>query len=227
MRRSTRHGYLCCLLLLLPVAVAGAQSSVARPSAPTRAGKRSVMPRATEVALARSAAPAGVSRQARVLVFDDTAFVVADSGSNGVTCVVNRSWPASLEPHCFDAEASATILPIELRRTMLLHRGWSDADVERAIADDLAKGKFRLPRRPAMSYMMSEGQQLIGDDGRAAGRWLPHVMIYYPFLTNADVGLPEAPDMKVGMVTDSGLPTASMMLIVPGHVAVPPPPPAP
>jgi hypothetical protein len=224
MARARHGGFLALLLLTLPHAIAHAQSSVARPDAPTRAGRRSMMPRAAEIALARSAAPAGVTREARVLVFDDTAFVVADSGTNGVTCVVNRSWPASLEPHCFDAEGSATILPIELRRTMLFHRGRSDAQVEREIADGLAKGTFRLPRRPAMSYMMSASQQLIGDDGRPAGPWLPHVMIYYPFLTNAEVGLADTPDMKVGMVTDSGLPTASLMLIMPRHVDVAPAP---
>lgn len=89
---------------------------------PTRAGRRSIMPRETEIALACSAAPASVSRNARVLLFADTAFVVGASGSNGVTCIVNRSWPASLEPHCFDSEATATILPMELRRTILFHR---------------------------------------------------------------------------------------------------------
>jgi hypothetical protein len=161
-----------------------------------------------------------VSARARVLVFADTAFVVADSGSSGVTCVVNRSWPQSLEPHCYDAEASATILPMELRRTMLLHRGRSEAEANRDIADGLARGAFRLPRRAAMSYMMSDAQRLVGDDATPAGHWLPHVMIYQPFLTNADVGFGETPDMRVGMVSDAGTPMASLMLIMPKHVKV-------
>ena len=40
--------------------------------------------------------------------------LVADSGSSDAVCVVNRSWPESLEPECFDAEAAATIMPMEL-----------------------------------------------------------------------------------------------------------------
>ena len=209
------------LLLMMAETPASAQGTP-RADAPSRAGRRAPMPREAEIALARSAAPASVSAEARVLVFTDTGFVVADSGSNGVTCMVNRSWPASLEPHCFDAEASQTILPIELRRTMLHHRGLGVAEVNREIADGLAAGRFRLPRRPAMSYMMSREQQLIGDDGSPAGRWRPHIMLYFPFLTNAEVGLSDTPDMRVGTVTDSGLPTASLMLIMPAHVEVAP-----
>jgi hypothetical protein len=95
--------------------------------------------------------------------------------------------------------------------------------VEREIADGLASGTFRLPQRPAMSYMMSDAQQLVGDDGQPAGHWLPHVMVYHPYLTNADVGLPEAPDMAVGMVSEGGTPMASLMIVVRQHVRVAPP----
>lgn len=211
-------------LLVLSIACvpAFAQSSQSAPSAPPRAGRRPLLPRDSEIALARSAAPPSVSARARVLVFADTGFVVADSGSNGVTCIVNRSWPASLEPHCFDAEASVTILPMELRRTMLYHRGRSDADVERDIGEGLSKGTFRTPRRPAMTYMMSDGQRLIGDDGVAAGHWRPHIMIYYPYLKNADVGFGSAPDMKVGMVADEGGATSSITIVMPQFIPVVP-----
>src|SRR5947199_126587 len=84
---------------------------------------KSLLAREFEIALARSAAPASVSANARVLIMVDSGFVIGAEGTNGVTCVVNRSWPTSLEPHCFDSEASATILPIELRRTTLYHQG--------------------------------------------------------------------------------------------------------
>ena len=186
----------------------------------SRSGRRALLPRDSEVALARSSAPASVSAHATVMIFTDSGFVTADRGTNGVVCVVNRSWPASLEPHCFDEEAAATILPMELHRTMLYHRGRSSAEVEREIAAGLASGRFRLPTRPAMSYMMSAGQQLIGDDGAPAGHWRPHIMVYYPFLTNGKMGLAHTPDMTVGMVTDESEPTSSLMIIVPQFVSV-------
>jgi hypothetical protein len=179
-----------------------------------RSGKRALLPRDAEITLARSAAPASISADATVLVMTDSGFVSAKAGSNGVTCVVNRSWPRSLEPHCFDAEASATILPIELKRTMLLHRGGTVVDVDREIDRALSAGELRVPRRPAMSYMMSAVQQLIGDDGQPAGRWRPHLMIYYPYLVASDVGFGRVPDMSVGMVSEAGRPTANITIIM-------------
>ena len=60
--------------------------------------------RAKEIALARSAAPAEVSRDATVYVLTDTGYAVAVPGSNGNACLVDRSWPDSLEPQCFDPD---------------------------------------------------------------------------------------------------------------------------
>jgi hypothetical protein len=207
--------------ILVAIAAAGVVSTTSMgQSIPTRTGPRKLLARDVEIALARSAAPASVSANARVLILADTGFVLAVEGSNGVTCIVNRSWPTSLEPHCFDAEASATILPIELRRTVLYQRGIAEPEVERDIARMIASGEFRAPRRPAMTYMMSEGQQLVGDDGKPAGRWRPHIMIYYPYLKSSDVGFGRIPDMKVGMVTDEATPTSSLMIVMPQFIPV-------
>jgi hypothetical protein len=202
------------LAALLPVTGLVAQT------APTRSGTRPLLPRATEILLARSAAPASVSAQASVMVFTDTGFVLAQTGSNGVTCIVNRSWPASLEPHCYDEEGSRTILPIEMRRTLLYHQGRSEAEVDADVGHALAIGTLRLPQRPAVTYMMSAGQQLVGDDGKPAGNWRPHVMVYYPYLTNRAAGFAATPDMAVGMVADEGGPLTSLMFVMPQFVKV-------
>lgn len=181
---------------------------------PTRLGKRALMPLDSEIALARTAAPMSVSASATVLVFTDSGFVTGAQGTNGVTCIVNRSWPESLEPHCFDSEATRTILPMELHRTVAYHKGKAEDEVEREIATGLAAGRFTLPVRPAMSYMMSGAQKLVDDDGRPVGRWRPHIMIYSPYLTNKNVGLAAVPDMSVGMVADEGKPGANIMIIM-------------
>jgi len=202
--------------------VAGAQAKSSGGQAPSHTGRRSLMAREVEIALARSAAPASVSAAATVMIFTDSGFVVAERGTNGVTCIVNRSWPTSLEPHCYDQEGTGTLLRIEMRRTLMFHRGGSNAEVERAIADGLASGDFRLPARPAVTYMMSEAQQLIGDDGTPAGKWRPHIMIFYPYLTNEALGLASAPDMRVGMVSDAGKPTATLVIPMTQFVKVAP-----
>ena len=202
-------------IILIPTAAA---SAAAGQSTPTRTGPRPLLPRAQEVLLARSAAPASISATARVLVLTDTGFVVADSGKNGVTCVVHRSWPGSVEPHCYDAEGAESVLPIEMFRTVQRHRGRSEAEIDREIADRLASGTYRVPSRPAMTYMMSSAQVLYDDSGKHVGKWRPHLMIYYPYLTAASMGFGAAPDMKVGMVSQQGTPQSCLILIMPGFV---------
>jgi len=98
-----------------------------------KSGPRALLPRDQEIALARSAAAPGVSDSARVLILTERGFEVAVPGSSSVTCIVNRSWPESLEPSCFDAESSLTVLPVELYRTEQRQKGRSDEAIEREI----------------------------------------------------------------------------------------------
>lgn len=123
--------------MLLVVLATGALEGQAAGSG--RSGRRALMPREQEIALARSAAPPSVSDSARVLVLTDGGYQVAVPGSSGVTCLVNRSWPESVEPECF--EGSATVLAVELYRTEQRHLGREDAAIEREI---------RFRNRPAL-----------------------------------------------------------------------------
>ena len=134
-----------------------------------RAGAREVLPRTLEMDLARSAAPPTVSQEATVLLWNGNGFDVGHEGSNGVTCYVARSWPDSLEPHCFDEEGARTILPIHLRQMELWDQGKSGEEIEAVVAEGLRTGEFRLPSRPVNAYMMPAGQQLIGSDGQPPG----------------------------------------------------------
>jgi hypothetical protein len=179
-----------------------------------RAGPRGVLPREREIALARSAAPAAVSDDARVLVWNGADFEAAVEGANGVTCYVARSWPESLEPHCFDEEGSATILPIHVLQMKLWDSGAAPEAVDAAIARGLRTGELRLPSRPVMSYMMSAGQRLIDDDGQSVGAWQPHLMIYYPYLTQEALGLGAPPSTDAAIVVDPGTPLSNIMVVV-------------
>jgi hypothetical protein len=200
-------------ILILLVTMGGGRAA-AQSVAGGRSGPRVILPREREIALARTAAPPAVSRDASIMVLTARGFEVAVKGTSGVTCVVNRSHPASLEPHCFDAEGSATVLPMELRRTELLREGKSAEAIDREIAAGLLGGKYRLPRRPAMSYMMSSEQVLYDDEGKHVGKWKPHLMIYYPHLTSADLGLAGLPSTQAALVVDEGKAMSNIMIVV-------------
>lgn len=200
--------------------LAQAVNAQERPVQSTRAGKRAMLPRETQIALARSAAPASVSDKATILVRTDTGYARAVVGTNGVTCLVEHSWRDSIEPHCYDAEGARTALRSEYRRLQLREAGKSEDVVARTIAKEVASGSLRLPKRLAVSYMMSAGQLLYNDDGKSTGAVPSHLMIYYPNLTNAAVGLGEGFEMQVGMVMDAGHPGSNLVIVMGSSVPV-------
>ena len=206
--------YVVLVLIVLSGANAAAQS-VSNPQSTTRAGQRATLSLAEEAVLARSAAPATISGNARVMVLTDSGYAVGEAGKSSVTCVVNRSWTHSVEPHCYDEEGARTVMLIELRRNFLRHRGASESEIDADIGRGLLAGIYKLPSRPALSYMMSPAQILYDDTGKLVGKWRPHLMIYYPYMTNAALGFREQPEMTVGMVSDGGGPSSSLMIIMP------------
>ena len=189
-------------------------------AAQSRHGERPAMARDAEIALARSAAPAAISGGARVWVWNGSRYVVADSGRTTVNCYVARHWVPSVEPHCLDEEASTTILPILMRKIELYAQGKTDVEVEREIADGIKARRFRLPSRPALTYMMSSAQNLVSGEGTAVGAWQPHLMIYYPEWTGKQAGL-EGFVADVGFIENPGTPLAA--LVVPLKTFVPAP----
>ncbi len=87
--------------------------------------------RASEIALARSAAPASISGDAEVLVLDRDGYTTAAKGTNGFTCLVERGWAAATDdavfwnprirgPICVNAPAARTYLPTVLLKAKLV-----------------------------------------------------------------------------------------------------------
>jgi hypothetical protein len=142
------------------------------------------------MALALSAAPPAVAQRAAVYVFERGGFVKARDGDNGFTCLVERAGRASLFPICYDAEGSATILPVSLRSAELMAQGQKDAEIQREIAEGFRSGIFRAPSRAGVAYMLSRDGRFEDASGRVTG-WDPHVMFYAPYLRNDDVGAVE------------------------------------
>lgn len=206
------------VVLIAPLCLAGpllAQETSGPP------GPRLHLDRAIEIPFARSAAPATITATARVWVFENGRYVIADSGRGGVECYVSRSWPLSLEPHCFDPEGARTIMPMEMRGVELAHAGVGKVEAKARIAAGLADGTYRLPSRPAMSWMMSAAQVLYSDEGQRVGAWKPHIMMYFPYMTAESLGTGSNTDPNAGMITSPGSPLANLMIVVPKAVPHP------
>jgi len=149
--------------------------------------EQSMMDRNAEIALARSAAPEAISRDATILVLTRTGYVTAVEGNNGFVCSVDRAWMAAFDnpnfwnPHlrgplCFNPPAARSVLPIHLKRTEWILSGLSKEQVIEKTKQALANKEIPPLEPGAMSYMMSRDQFL--DDH--AGHWKPHLMFYTP-----------------------------------------------
>jgi len=61
-----------------------------------------LMDRTAEIALARSAAPESISRNAELLVLESHGFETAVKGENGFVCIVGRSWTSAADADFWD-----------------------------------------------------------------------------------------------------------------------------
>ena len=154
-----------------------------------------LMPPASEIALARSAAPGAISDKATVLTLDSHGYQTAVRGTNGFTCLVERSWMTPFEsadfwnpkirgPVCYNPAASATIFSYTVQRTKLALAGDSKQMIRDAIRAALARKELPSPEPGAMSYMMSKDGYLSDADDH----WHPHLMFYVPKMAGASWG---------------------------------------
>jgi hypothetical protein len=141
--------------------------------------------RTAEIALARTAAPESISRDAEVLVLGRKGYETAVQGKNGFVCIVGRGWSSAADPDfwnpkvrvpiCMNAAAARTYLLRITKITDLTLAGRTLPQVNDAIGAAVAK-KDLPPMEPgAMCYMM--GKQGYGGD--VAPHWPAHLMFFY------------------------------------------------
>ncbi len=162
--------------------------------------------RNAEIAMARSAAPDSISRDAKVLVLGAHGYETAVEGKNGFVCLVERGWmgpfdgefsvfwnPKIRGPICYNPPAARSVLPLTYKRTEMVLAGESKTQIIDGIKTFM---KQELPplEPGAMSYMMSK-EQYLSDDGHH--NWIAHLMFYTPLMKGDVWGadLPKTPVM--------------------------------
>jgi hypothetical protein len=178
--------------------------------------------RNAEIALARSAAPEAISRDATVLVLGRNGYETAIVGKNGFTCLVERSWMSPFDspdfwnpklrgPVCYNPAAVRSILPYTFNRTKLVLAGSSKMQMHESIVAAVAKRELPMPEPGAMSYMMAKDGYL----GDGVGHWHPHLMFHIPKTDGASWGanLPGSPVVLNDEFTD--MPEPEVIFLVP------------
>lgn len=151
--------------------------------------------RRAEISLAQSAAPPAISLHATLLVLDQNGYETAETGTNGFTCLVERSWMSPFDSHqfwnwkmrgpiCYNPAASRSVLLYTLERTKLVLSGATKSQMLDRLKVAVADKQLPLPEPGSMSYMMSRH----GNLGDGVGPWLSHLMLYAPTADGANDG---------------------------------------
>ncbi|MGA3300211.1 MAG: hypothetical protein ABSD87_09010 [Candidatus Acidiferrales bacterium] len=165
------------------------------------------VPRERQIALALSAAPPEVSSNATVYILGLKGYEKVREGTNGFSCFVGRSFvkptETTVEPTCFDAEGSRTILIRRMRMEELRANGKSEAEIKADIANGYKEGRFKDPSKPGFLYMMSSENRLPSSNGATAS-FPPHLMFYAPNMTTKDIGFESQPQLDYLGMTHPG-----------------------
>ena len=196
---------------LVLLAMLGATHPALAQDAPTQYPKMAPLAQylmadeAAEIALARSAAPESISRDADVWVLRRQGYETAVHGKNGFVCIVGRGWAAAADsdywnpkvrvPMCVNAAAARSYLLRVTEITDLALAGRTLDQVNDSIAAALARKELPPMEPGAMCYMMSK----LGYGGDAAPHWPSHLMFFYSDLDPATWGanLPGSPILAV------------------------------
>jgi hypothetical protein len=146
-----------------------------------------MMERSAEIAMALSAAPPSISRDAEVMVMGRHGYEVAVKGKNGFVCMVERGWTADVDdpvfwnpkirgPICYNPPAARFNVPITMKKTELILGGDSKEQMAAGIKAAFTKKEFPVLGSGAMCYMLSK-QGHLNDQ---AGNWHPHLMFFVP-----------------------------------------------
>ena len=144
-----------------------------------------LMERSSEIALARSAAPESISRDAEVMVLGRHGYETAVQGKNGFVCMVERSWTSPIDdpgfwnpkgraPICFNAAAARTYVPRTIKKTELVLAGQTKSQMIEAVKAAIDKNELPAMDPGAMCYMLSK-QGYLSD---SVGHWHPHLMFF-------------------------------------------------
>ena len=166
-------------------------------------------PAAVQIALAESAGPP-VAAGAAIYVLGPKGYTRVRDVTNGFTCLVSRQRPDTMEPECFDAVGTASVVPVRLFIEAQRAAGVAEARIQTLVDDGYRRGRFKPPAGPGLVYMLSPHNYVFDPERQAVIRFPGHLMFYAPYATEKSVGAgPGAP-----YIVAPGTPHA-LMIVVP------------
>lgn len=215
---------LICALMVVCAAPRQTQAQDSKDKYPSMAPlEQYMMERDAEIALAKTAAPEDISRDATVWVLGRHGYETAVEGKNGFVCVVERAWmapfdnaefwsPKNRSPDCYNPPAARSVLPLVKIRTELVLEGLSKEQIIEKLK--VAKSEKEIPplEPGGMAYMMSK-QAYLTDRG---SHNLSHIMFFVPSTDPANWGANSA-QSPIGLLQQDPIANITTFLVSAGH----------
>lgn len=158
---------------------------------------RTIFPLDIEVKLALSGAPVHLRDGAAVYAYGESGYEKVRSGTNGITCLLNRDafyyGAKQFKPTCWDAVGDSTYIPVMLKVGELLSKNWTPEAIRSAIDAGFSQGQFRAPTTGGVAYMLAGDIELDLMTGKVLHQTFPgHYMFYAIGATTSQLGVTRA-----------------------------------
>ena len=144
--------------------------------------------RDVQIRIAKSAAPKEISDHADIYVLGKSGYELAEKGSNGFRCAVERERVDTMEPECYDRVGSDTTFKVRLFVEQQRAKGVSEEAIGKAVEAGYNSGRFKAPAKPGIVYMLSDSNFVFDPDTKQVIHFPGHLMFYAPYATAETVG---------------------------------------
>ena len=139
--------------------------------------------------MAVDSAPSELRDGTGVYVLEQHGFSKLRESRNGFNCIVERR-ARHLSPMCYDAVGSTSTLQATLMRGDLLMKGVDPVEIEKRIDEAYGNGLLHAPQKTGIVYMLSTEEDWHDQSsGGVTVHVVPHIMVYAPYLKNADIAV--------------------------------------
>lgn len=171
-----------------------------------------VPPPDEQIAAAVAPAPEDMQEEATVLGYDTEApgeLVTLREGTNELICLADDPEDDRFHVACYHE----SLEPFMERGRELRVQGLSREDVVSTRQDEIASGDLPMPDHPASLYSLTGGTDSFDPEtGTVSSDASPLYVVYTPFATGDEVGLPTRPTGDMPWLMDAGKPWAHIMI---------------
>ncbi len=168
-----------------------------------------VPPAEQQIGAAVQAAPEAMRDAAAVLGYDDAGELAwLREGSNELICLADRPGDDRFHVACYHEALD----PFMQRGRELRAQGLSDAEVDSIRRAEIEAGELSMPDHPASLYSLTgSGGAFDPETGEVSGAF-PLYVLYTPFATGEQLGVPTRPAGNLPWLMDAGTPWAHLMV---------------